>query len=95
MNALKNLRHFHIPAKRRWTHLTPGTRLKLRDDVYQQIKERIWIFNKMDCDGVHLIHESMAYGLIVRMEDIDWSEFRENVLGRQRSSLPVRKGAPN
>jgi len=75
MNAAKNLTHSHIPARWVLNHITPGKRLRLRDDVYRQIKEREWILNKINSDGVHLLHESRAYGLIVRMEDIDWSDF--------------------
>jgi len=67
--------HSHILAKRVLSHISPGKRIRLRDNAYRQIKDREWILNKIDSDGVHLLHESRAYGLIVRMEDIDWSEF--------------------
>lgn len=75
MNAAKNVTHSYIPARWMLNHITPGKRLRLRDNVYRQVKEREWILNKIDSDGVHLLHESRAYGLIVKMEDIDWSDF--------------------
>jgi hypothetical protein len=75
MNAGKNLTQSHILARRVLSHISPGKRVRLRDDTYRQIKDREWILNKIDSDGIHLLHESRAYGLIVRMEDIDWSDF--------------------
>ncbi|MFB3887726.1 MAG: hypothetical protein ACE144_21100 [Thermodesulfobacteriota bacterium] len=55
--------------------VVPGSRLRLRADAYKWLKEREWIFNKMEADQIHLLHENRAYGVIVRMEDIDWSDF--------------------
>ena len=75
INAAKSLTHSHIPARWMLNHITPGKRLRLRDDVYKQIKQREWILNRIDSEGVHLLHESRAYGLIVRIEDVDWSDF--------------------
>jgi hypothetical protein len=56
-------------------YVAPGTRLRLRGDVCQQVKEREWIFSKVKDNMVFLIHESGAYGIVVGIEDIDWTGF--------------------
>lgn len=53
-------------------HISPGKRLRLKKDVYKNIKDREWIFNRIEGNEVHLLHESKAYGLIVKIDDIDW-----------------------
>jgi hypothetical protein len=53
--------------------VTPGTRLRLREDVHKQLKERDWIFNKVKKNLIFLIHETEVYGIVVGVEDIDWS----------------------
>jgi hypothetical protein len=95
MNAAKNLTHPRIPARWMLNHITPGKRLRLRDDVYRQIREREWILKKIDSEGVHLLHESRAYGLIVRMEDIDWSEFEGKFVKRNQNALSQKRGLKN
>jgi hypothetical protein len=77
------------------SRVVPGSRLKLRVDVYKWLKEREWIFNKMESGQIHLLHESRAYGLIVRMEDIDWSEFEGKFFGRKQNTLSQRRGLRN
>jgi hypothetical protein len=54
-------------------YITPGTHLRLREDVYKQLKERNWIFNKVKKNLIFLIHETGAYGIVVGVDDIDWS----------------------
>jgi hypothetical protein len=56
-------------------YIAPGTRLRLRGDVCQQVKERDWIFNKVKDNTIFLIHETGAYGIVVGIEDIDWTAF--------------------
>jgi len=56
-------------------YIAPGTRLRLRGDVCQQVKEREWIFNKVKDNTIFLIHETGAYGIVVGIEDIDWTTF--------------------
>jgi hypothetical protein len=73
MNVAKNLPHSNLLGRRVLSHALPGKRIRLKDDVYKRVREREWILNKIDSDGVHLVHETKAYGMIVRMEDIDWS----------------------
>ena len=52
--------------------ISPGKPLRLREGVYKQLKDRDWLFNKFENDTVFLIHASRAYGIAVRMVDIDW-----------------------
>lgn len=77
MNAVNHLPHSRLRARRIWNLMPPGKRIRLRDGVYRQIKEREWILKKIDSEGVHLLHESRAYGLVVKQEDIDWSDLEE------------------
>ena len=51
-----------------------GKPIRLREGSYKQLKEREWIFNRSEKDVIFLIHKSGAYGVVVRMEDIDWNE---------------------
>ena len=51
-----------------------GKPIRLREGSYKQLKEREWIFNRSEKDIIFLIHKSGAYGVVVRMEDIDWNE---------------------
>jgi hypothetical protein len=51
-----------------------GKPLKLREGVYKRLREREWIFNRAENEIIFLIHKSGAYGVAVRMEDIDWNE---------------------
>jgi hypothetical protein len=45
----------------------------------------------MEANQIHLLHESRAYGLIVRMEDIDWSAFQAKFVERNQHSLSQEK----
>ena len=54
-------------------YLIPGIRLKLREDVYQHLREREWIFNKVKNNMIFLIRETGDYGVVVGIDDIDWS----------------------
>ena len=56
-------------------YIAPGTRLRLRGDVCQQVKEREWIFNKVKDKTIFLIHETGAHCIVVGIEDIDWTTF--------------------
>jgi hypothetical protein len=50
-----------------------GKTLRLRQGAFRQLNDREWIFNKMENDTVFLIHESRAYGIAVKISDIDWA----------------------
>ncbi len=49
--------------------------LRIREGLYKQLREREWIFNRMENNLIFLIHKNGAYGVVVRIEDIDWNEF--------------------
>ncbi len=53
--------------------VSPGRCLKLREDVCKQLSEREWLFRRIENDLVFLIHKSRAYGIAVRIKDIDWN----------------------
>ena len=52
----------------------PGEYLRLREGVYKQLQQREWIFNRMENNLIFLIHKDGAYGVVVRIEDIDWNQ---------------------
>lgn len=54
--------------------LLSGKALKIREGLYKQLREREWIFNRMENNLIFLIHKNGAYGVVVRIEDIDWNE---------------------
>ncbi len=56
-------------------YVAPGTRLRLRGEVYQQVKDREWIFNEVKDHTIFLIHETGTYGIAVGVDDIDWTIF--------------------
>ncbi len=47
--------------------------LRLREGVHKQLREREWLFQKVENDLVFLIHESGVFGIVVRTNDIDWN----------------------
>lgn len=71
-NSVKNTITHRVPPKSFFENIFPGKRLRLKNDVYRNIKDRVWIFNRIEGNEIHLLHESKAYGLIVKIEDIDW-----------------------
>jgi hypothetical protein len=56
-------------------YVAPGTRLRLRGGACQQVKDREWIFNKVKDHMIFLIDESGTYGIVVGIEDVDWTAF--------------------
>jgi hypothetical protein len=48
--------------------------LKLREGVYKQLSDREWIFNRAEKEMIFLIHKSGAFGVVVKVDDIDWNE---------------------
>jgi hypothetical protein len=62
------------PSKSFLRSLTRNTRLKLKENVYRYLKEREWLFNKVENDMVYLVDASGVFGMGVRGEDIDWSK---------------------
>jgi hypothetical protein len=66
--------HIDRLAQARLKSLFSGKLLKLKDGLYRQLKEREWKFNRTENNLIFLIHKEGAYGVVVRNEDIDWSE---------------------
>jgi hypothetical protein len=66
--------HIDSVAKSRLNSVSSGKLLKLKDGLVRQLKEREWIFNRTENNLIFLIHKDGAYGVVVRNEDIDWSE---------------------
>jgi hypothetical protein len=60
--------------KARLRSVSSGKLLKLKDGLYGQLKEREWIFHRTENNLIFLIHKEGAYGLAVRIEDIEWNE---------------------
>jgi hypothetical protein len=58
----------------RLNSILPGKPLKIREGLYKQLREREWIFNRIENNLIFLIHKNGAYGVVVRNEDIDWNE---------------------
>jgi hypothetical protein len=70
----KQMAHIDRVAKARLNSISSGKLLRLRGGVYRQLWEREWIFNRTENHWVFLIHKEGAYGVVVRIEDIEWSE---------------------
>ena len=66
--------HIHSIGKARINSVSSGKVLRLKEGLYRQLKEREWIFNRTENDLIFLIHKEGAYGVVVRNEDIEWSE---------------------
>ncbi len=62
------------PPKSFLRSLSSKKRLKLREGVYRHLKEREWLFSRLENDTVFLVHHSGIFGMGVKIEDIDWSE---------------------
>ena len=60
-------------ARSRLSSVSSGKVLKLKDGLYRQLKEREWVFNRSENNLIFLIHKDGAYGVVVRIEDIDWN----------------------
>ena len=62
------------PPKSLLRSLSRNKQLKLREGVYRHLKEREWLFSRVEIDTIFVIHESGNFGMGVRVEDIDWSD---------------------
>ncbi len=65
--------HVHRFPDKRLSSILPGTPLKVREGLYKQLRDREWIFNRVEDNLIFLIHKNGAYGIVVRTEDIDWN----------------------
>ena len=58
--------------------ITPGERLKLRDDALGHIQPRQWVFKKVESDDtVLLMDESGGFGWSVKIDNIDWEAYEK------------------
>jgi hypothetical protein len=58
--------------------ITPGERLRLRDDVLGHVQPRQWIFKKIEShDTVLLVDESGGFGWTVKIDNIDWEAYEK------------------
>ena len=59
--------------------ITLGEHLRLRDDVYQFMQTREWIFRRFNEDStIFLMHESGGFGWSIKVNDIDWEAYRRS-----------------
>ncbi len=54
--------------------ISRNTRLKLKEDVHEYLKNREWLFNRMENNMIYLLDESGSFGMAVEIENIDWSK---------------------
>ena len=87
---------FNPTIKAILSRIVSGQRLRLREGAYRYIKEREWIFNRVEGNKVYLLHDSRAYGIVVEIDDIDWSVFNPRFIGRDEKTsqkfLILQKG---
>ncbi len=57
--------------------VSPGERLRLRDDVLRHMRPREWIFKKVESGGrtILLLDESGGFGWSVKIDNIDWEAY--------------------
>ncbi len=75
LNETKKSDHPRLAERLVSNYVARGTRLRLRGEVCQQVKDREWIFNEVKDHMIFLIHESGTHGIAVGIEDIDWTPF--------------------
>jgi hypothetical protein len=58
--------------------ITPGERLRLRDDALGHIQPRQWIFKRIESnDTILLMDESGGFGWSVKIDNIDWEAYEK------------------
>jgi len=58
--------------------ITPGERLRLRDDALGHVQPRQWIFKKIESDDtIQLVDESGEFGWSINMDNIDWEAYEK------------------
>ena len=58
--------------------ITPGERLRLRDDVLGHVQPRQWIFKKIESDDtIQLVDESGEFGWSIKIGNIDWEAYEK------------------
>ncbi len=64
------------PSKSYLRSLNRNTRLKLKEGVHGYLKNREWLFNRLENDMVYLLDESGSFGVAVKVENIEWGQRR-------------------
>jgi len=59
--------------KSKLNSILSGKLLRLREGLYKQLRDREWIFNRVENNLIFLIHKNGAFGVVVGIEDIDWN----------------------
>lgn len=75
LNEMKKSEDHPLAERLITNYVAPGTRLRLRGEVCQQVKDREWIFDEVKDHMIFLVHENRTYGIAVGIEDIDWTAF--------------------
>jgi len=58
--------------------ITPGERLRLRDDALGHVQPRQWIFKKIESDDtIQLVDESGEFGWSIKIDNIDWEAYEK------------------
>jgi hypothetical protein len=58
--------------------ITPGERLRLRDDALGHVQPRQWIFKRIESDDtILLMDESGGFGWSVKIDNIDWEAYEK------------------
>lgn len=58
--------------------ITPGERLRLRDDALGHVQPRQWIFERIESnDTILLMDESEGFGWSVKIDNIDWEAYEK------------------
>jgi hypothetical protein len=58
--------------------ISPGERLRLREDALGHVQPRQWIFKRIENnDTILLMDESGGFGWSVKMDNIDWEAYEK------------------
>jgi hypothetical protein len=66
--------NMHRFPNKKLSSILPGSPLKIREGLYKQLRDREWIFNRVENNLIFLIHKNGAYGVAVKIEEIDWNQ---------------------
>jgi hypothetical protein len=54
--------------------LSRNTRLRLKEGVYKSLKNRVWLFHRLENETIYLLDETGMFGIGVKVESIDWGK---------------------
>jgi len=61
--------NMHRFPNKRLSSILPGRPLKIPEGLYKQLRDREWIFNRVENNLIFLIHKNGAYGVAVKIEE--------------------------